>query len=198
MEQLDTDGRDALDRIQITNDAEILSRLRLSAAEAARVCGVTPRQLIYWTRKGIIRTGGTDGEHDFDAPTMERAIRIRDALAGGLSLEKAAQQVDRDQSARTAEVDRLAGLDGDALEAELRQRLARLEERMGTLRYSLPVSLTLARLRRAVALLSRLEISGLFQAAVVSGDAARAVTLRLERAVAELETILVEVGTASR
>ncbi len=198
MDPTETDGRDALDRIQITNDAEILSRLHLSAAEAARACGVTPRQLIYWTRKGLLRPGGADGEHDYDAPTMERAIRIREALAGGLSLEKAAQQVERDQNARTAEVDRLAGLDGDTLEAELRQRLARLEERVGTLRYSLPVSLTLARLRRAVALLSRLEIAGVLQAAVVSGDAARAVTLRLERAVDELETMLAEVGTASR
>ena len=116
----ETDGREALDRIGITNADEILSRLRLSAAEAARACGVTPRQLIYWTRKGLLRQAGADGEQDYDAPTMDRAIRIRQALAGGLSLEKAAQLVERDQSARTAEVDRLAELDGDALELELR------------------------------------------------------------------------------
>ena len=32
-------------RVLVANDGELLGRLRLSAAEAARVCDVTPRQL---------------------------------------------------------------------------------------------------------------------------------------------------------
>jgi len=141
----EADGRDALERIQIANEGEVISRLRLSAAEAARVCAVTPRQLIYWTRKGLVRPAG----------------------------------------------------DGEGLESELRRRLERLEEWVGRLRDALPVSLTLARLRGAVALLTRLETAGALQAASVNGEAAKAVALRLDRAVAELEALLAEVGTAT-
>ncbi len=192
----EADGRDALERIQIANEGEILSRLRLSAAEAARVCVVTPRQLIYWTRKGLLRPAG-DGEHDYDIFAMDRAIRIRQALEKGHSLDKAAQLVERDLVARSAEVDRLPAFDGEGLESELRRRLERLEEWVGRLRHALPVSLTVARLRGAVALLTRLEAAGALQAASANGEAAKAVTLRLDRAVAELEALLGEVGTAT-
>src|SRR5688572_24869094 len=87
--------RDVIARVLIANDGEVLSRLRLSAAEAARVCNVTPRQLIYWTKKGLVKPS-TDGEHDYDVYAMEKVIRIRQALAKGYSLEKAAQLVQRD------------------------------------------------------------------------------------------------------
>ena len=66
------------------------------------------------------------------------------------------------------------------------------------LRYSLPVSLTLARLRRAAALLTRLEFAGTLHATMATDDAAKAFTLRLERAVDDLETMLAEIGTAGR
>ena len=89
------ENRDALARVLIANDGEVLSRLRLSAAEAARVCNVTPRQLIYWTKKGLVKPSA-DGEHDYDVYAMEKVIRIRQALAKGYSLEKAAQLVQRD------------------------------------------------------------------------------------------------------
>ena len=61
----ESDNRDALARILIANDGEVLARLRLSAAEAARVCNVTPRQLIYWTKKGLVKASA-EGDHDYD------------------------------------------------------------------------------------------------------------------------------------
>jgi hypothetical protein len=70
---------DALTQVLIANDGEVLARLRLSAAEAARVCNVTPRQLIYWTKKGLVKPS-TDGDHDYDVFAMEKVIRIRQAL----------------------------------------------------------------------------------------------------------------------
>src|ERR671922_3087202 len=100
------DARDALAQVLIANDGEVLSRLRLSAAEAARVCNVTPRQLIYWTKKGLVRPSA-DGDHDYDVYAMEKVIRIRQALAKGYSLEKAAQIVQRDIGALQSEVQRL-------------------------------------------------------------------------------------------
>src|SRR6267143_3969694 len=97
--------RDVLTRILIANDGEVLARLRLSAAEAARVCNVTPRQLIYWTKKGLVKASA-DGDHDDDVYAMEKVIRIRQSLAKGYSLEKAAQLVNRDISSLQGEIGR--------------------------------------------------------------------------------------------
>src|SRR6267143_567658 len=179
---------EALTQVLIANDGEVLARLRLSAAEAARVCNVTPRQLIYWTKKGLVKPSA-DGEHDYDVYAMEKVIRIRQALEKGHSLEKAAQLVQRDIASLQGEVKRLDDLPAEDLEDELRRRLERLEERVAILRRSLPASLSLARLRRATAELARLEQQGTLQTAGATGEGAKALVLRLGRAVDELEML---------
>jgi DNA-binding transcriptional MerR regulator len=188
----DGDAQDILAQVLIANDGEVIQRLRLSAAEAARVCNVTPRQLIYWTKKGLVKPS-TNDDHDYDVFAMEKVIRIRQALEKGYSLEKAAQVVARDLGALQAEVRRLEGLANEDLEDELRRRFEKLEERVSQLRRTLPASLTIARLRRAVALLARLEAEGTLQNASTNGDIAKALALRLGRAVDELELLLREV-----
>jgi DNA-binding transcriptional MerR regulator len=191
----DGDAQDILAQVLIANDGEVIQRLRLSAAEAARVCNVTPRQLIYWTKKGLVKPS-TNDDHDYDVFAMEKVIRIRQALEKGYSLEKAAQVVARDLGALQAEVRRLEGLANEDLEDELRRRFEKLEERVSQLRRTLPASLTIARLRRAVALLARLEAEGTLQNASANGDIAKALALRLGRAVDELELLLREVHPA--
>src|SRR5207237_5182747 len=188
----ESDSRDALAQVLIANDGEVLSRLRLSAAEAARVCNVTPRQLIYWTKKGLVKASA-DGEHDYDVYAMEKVIRIRQALAKGYSLEKAAALVQRDITSLQTEMKRLDEMPAEDLEDELRRRLERLEERVVQLRRSLPASLSLARLRRATSELARLEEQGTLQTASATGDGAKAMVLRLGKAVDELEMLLREV-----
>ena len=190
----EAENRDALTRILIANDGEVLARLRLSAAEAARVCNVTPRQLIYWTKKGLVKASA-NGDHDYDVYAMEKVIRIRQALAKGYSLEKAAQLVNRDIASLQGEVKRLDDLPSEDLEDELRRRLERLEERVAMLRRSLPASLSLARLRRATAELARLEEQGTLHSAGATGEGAKALVLRLGRAVDELELLLREVSS---
>ena len=191
----DGDAQEILAQVLIANDGEVIQRLRLSAAEAARVCNVTPRQLIYWTKKGLVKPS-TNDDHDYDVFAMEKVIRIRQALEKGYSLEKAAQVVARDLGALQAEVKRLEGLANEELEDELRRRFEKLEERVSQLRRTLPASLTIARLRRAVALLARLEAEGTLQNASANGDIAKALALRLGRAVDELELLLREVQPA--
>ncbi len=183
--------RDILARVLIANDGEVLSRLRLSAAEAARVCNVTPRQLIYWTKKGLVKPS-VDGEHDYDVHAMEKVIRIRQALAKGYSLEKAAQLVQRDLNSLQADAKRLDDLAPEELEGELRRRLEGLEERIGLLRRNLPTSLSVARLRRAVAELARLEAMGELRDGG-NGDTTKSLVMRLGRAVDEIEILLREV-----
>ena len=187
--------QDILSQTLIANDGEVIQRLRLSAAEAARVCNVTPRQLIYWTKKGLVKASPND-DHDYDVFAMEKVIRIRQALEKGYSLEKAAQVVARDLGALQAEVKRLESLANEDLEDELRRRFEKLEARVSQLRRTLPASLTIARLRRAVTLLTRLETEGTLQNASANGDVAKALALRLGRAVDELELLLREVQPA--
>ena len=191
----DRDSQDILAQVLIANDGEVIQRLRLSAAEAARVCNVTPRQLIYWTKKGLVKPS-TNDDHDYDVFAMEKVIRIRQALEKGYSLEKAAQVVSRDLGALQNEVKRLENMANEDLEDELRRRLEKAEERIAQLRRTLPASLTIARLRRAVALLARLEAEGTLQNASANGDIAKALALRLGRAVDELELLLREVQPA--
>ena len=185
------ENRDVLARVLIANDGEVLSRLRLSAAEAARVCNVTPRQLIYWTKKGLVKSSA-DGEHDYDVYAMEKVIRIRQALAKGYSLEKAAQLVQRDLNSMQSDAKRLDDLPPEDLEGELRRRLERLEERVILLRRNLPTSLSVARLRRAVTELARLETMGELREGA-NGEGAKSLVMRLGRAVDELEILLREV-----
>jgi len=167
----------------------------LSAAEAARVCNVTPRQLIYWTKKGLVKPSA-DGEHDYDVYAMEKVIRIRQALAKGYSLEKAAQLVQRDLGSLQADAKRLDDLAPEDLEGELRRRLERLEERVVLLRRNLPTSLSVARLRRAVTELARLETMGELREGA-NGEGARSLVMRLGRAVDELEILLREVQASA-
>ncbi|MEK7861690.1 MAG: MerR family transcriptional regulator, partial [Chloroflexota bacterium] len=155
----------------------------------------TPRQLIYWTKKGLVRPSA-DGDHDYDVYAMEKVIRIRQALAKGYSLEKAAQIVQREIATLQGEVRRLDDMQPEDLEDELRRRLERLEERVGQLRRSLPASLSLARLRRATAELTRLEEDGALHTAGATGEGAKALVLRLGRAVDELELLLREVQSS--
>jgi DNA-binding transcriptional MerR regulator len=191
----DDEAQEILAQVLIANDGEVIRRLRLSAAEAARVCNVTPRQLIYWTKKGLVKPS-TNDDHDYDVFAMEKVIRIRQALEKGYSLEKAAQVVARDLAGLHGEVRRLESLTSEDLEDELRRRFEKLEERVSQLRRTLPASLTIARLRRAVALLARLEAEGTLQSASANGDIAKALALRLGRAVDELELLLREVQPA--
>lgn len=186
---------DALAQVLIANDGEVLARLRLSAAEAARVCNVTPRQLIYWTKKGLVKPSA-DGDHDYDVYAMEKVIRIRQALEKGHSLEKASQVVQREMGALQAEAKRLDEMSPDALEDELRTRLERLESRISELRRQLPASLTIARLRRAVGVLVRLDAQGALNGTHANGESAKSVSLRLGRAIDELELLLREVQPA--
>lgn len=157
---------------------------------------MTPRQLIYWTKKGLVRPSA-DSEHDYDVFAMEKVIRIRQALEKGHSLEKAAQLVHREMTAIQSDVERLATLTAEELEGELRRRLERLEERVAALRSYLPASLGIARLRRAVALLARLEAQGSFPASAQDGEGTKVLALRLGRAADELEQLLHEVPAAA-
>src|SRR5437867_9775733 len=98
--------------------------------------------------------------------------------------------VQRDIGALEAEAKRLDELAPDALEDELRGRLERLESRVGELPRSLPASLTISRLRRAVGLLARLDAQGSLDSSHANGETAKSVALRVGPRIHELELLL--------
>lgn len=67
-----------------------MSRLRLNAQAAARVCGISARQLTYWRSRGLLPA---DGKRAFSVRTLERAIAIRRLLDQGYTLKRAARLV---------------------------------------------------------------------------------------------------------
>src|SRR5438552_14004073 len=80
----------------------LLDKLRLSVGEAARVTGVSVRQLSYWTQKGLVRALGTPTKRLYDFRSLERIALIKQHLAEGYPLEQAAREADRLQRAARA------------------------------------------------------------------------------------------------
>ena len=79
-------------------EAELLSRLRLNATDAARVCGVTVRQLTYWTDRGIVETHDGDNR-TYDLAALRKVVAIKRAMLEGYTLERAAQLVESSNAA---------------------------------------------------------------------------------------------------
>ncbi|MBV9121047.1 MAG: MerR family transcriptional regulator [Chloroflexi bacterium] len=106
----------------------LLDRLRVSVGEAARLTGVSVRQLSYWTQKGLVRALGAPTKKRYDMRALERIALIKRHLNEGYALDEAARQAERLQ--RSARASRLA-LDPQELVA---QQVAELEELVGYLK----------------------------------------------------------------
>ncbi|MHB8620012.1 MAG: MerR family transcriptional regulator [Chloroflexota bacterium] len=111
----------------------LLSKLRLSVGEAARISGISVRQLGYWTEKGLVKATGTPSRKRYDFRALERIALIKHFLNEGYSLEEAASQTATwlkarplgDAEARDVILQHLGEL--DRLVASLRQRLVDAE-----------------------------------------------------------------------
>ncbi|UCC67690.1 MAG: hypothetical protein JSV79_11305 [Armatimonadota bacterium] len=86
--------------------SELLKNLRLTTGKAAEFCGVSRRQLCYWTDTGIVSAveekGGDDDDggdggarrtYDFDA--LHKVLLIKRALEHSAGLRRAAREVDQ-------------------------------------------------------------------------------------------------------
>jgi len=78
--------------------AEIFGRLRLTAGKAAELCGITRRQLCYWTDKGIIPccTGGNNRDplrriYDFNG--LSKALMLKRIMDEGRGLRRAVREL---------------------------------------------------------------------------------------------------------
>ncbi|HEX6512635.1 MAG TPA: MerR family transcriptional regulator [Chloroflexota bacterium] len=139
-----------------TLQEHVLGKLRLSIGEAARVTGVSVRQLNYWTQKGLVRALGTPGKKRYDFRALERISLIKRHLNEGYPLDEAARQAERWQ--RTAHAAALL----DEPREVIAQRLADLEELVAYLRKRLAQGAPQAQLAQTASRLSQLDLAALF------------------------------------
>jgi DNA-binding transcriptional MerR regulator len=140
-----------------TIQEHLLDKLRLSIGEAARITGVSVRQLSYWTQKGLVRTLGTPGKKRYDFRALERISLIKRYLNEGYPLEEAAQEADRWQHAARAAMLMLEP------QQVIAQRLAELEELVSYLRKRLAQGAPQAQLAQTASRLSRLDLDAIFE-----------------------------------
>jgi DNA-binding transcriptional MerR regulator len=136
------------DVVEPIDPESLLQQLKLTTGKAAQFCGVSRRQLCYWTDTGIISSAeGEESDdsarrtYDFDA--LHRVLLIQQALEHSPGLRRAAREVDQYLAARRRRAEDLANSieqkrddflteQAEALEAlaaKIREQLPRVQDR---------------------------------------------------------------------
>jgi len=147
----------------LIDEEEVLSRLALSATEAARVCGVTVRQLTYWTDKGIVGTAAGESR-SYGLGSLRKALLIRQAMETGQALEKAVAAVDARLAQKARDRAEADARPAEALREALERRLEGLGRQIEALRERLALHLGLSRLRGAMAALDGSDVEARLRA----------------------------------
>ena len=72
---------------------EALPDLTLNIAQTAALCGISVRQLGYWTRQGYVTAQGRGARRTYGLEAVRRVLAIRKAMDGGASLRQALRLV---------------------------------------------------------------------------------------------------------
>ncbi len=72
---------------------EALPDLTLNIAQTAALCGISVRQLGYWTRQGYVTAQGQGARRTYGLVAVRRVLAIRKAMDGGASLRQALRLV---------------------------------------------------------------------------------------------------------
>lgn len=169
----------------LPEEERALCRLWLNATDAAKVCGITVRQLTYWTDKGIIPSSSHNGR-SYSIAALDKAMAIDRAMAGGLTLEKAARQVERSARAAGArEGNPSTGVVGE---------IDGLVSLLGVYRRSLSAHLAMANFRRAAAALVAIEIDRALAGAEDPGEVGRLLAARLNAVAGAVDGAAREIG----
>lgn len=71
-----------------------LPDLTLNIAQTASLCGVSVRQLGYWTKQGYITASGRGARRLYGPDALRRILAIRHAMKNGLSLRQSLRALD--------------------------------------------------------------------------------------------------------
>lgn len=79
---------------------EALSDLTLNIAQTATLCGISVRQLGYWTRQGYVTAQGRGARRTYGLDAVRRVLAIRKTMDSGLSLRQALRQISPAESTK--------------------------------------------------------------------------------------------------
>ena len=85
-------GRGAPPRLPPVDREALWRRLALTKAQVARLAGVSRRQMIYWSSKGLL---GDPARRTFDGSAVEKVALIKAALDRRHTLSMAAEMAER-------------------------------------------------------------------------------------------------------
>jgi DNA-binding transcriptional MerR regulator len=162
--------------------SKLLERLELGIGQAAQLCGVSIRQLSYWTDKEIVKPTEKGGSRTYDYQAIEKVYLIKQALDQGYSLEGAVQEATTYLARRDRKQKKVAGMP----EAELRKLAAerpdRLRQFAGRIRRGLRTYRVSGDLGRLVASVSGFErLIAFLEANPYTVNTARQIALRVGR-----------------
>lgn len=72
---------------------EALPDLALNIAQTAALCGVSVRQIGYWTRQGYVAASGQGARRTYGVESIHRVLAIRKAMEAGASLRQSLRQL---------------------------------------------------------------------------------------------------------
>ncbi len=94
---------------------EALPDLTLNIAQTAALCGISVRQLGYWTRQGYVSAAGRGARRAYGLDAIRRVLAIRKAMDAGSSLRQSLRGLPADTPAAPPPLDLPAALDAPAL-----------------------------------------------------------------------------------
>lgn len=190
-------NRDGIKPIDLS---EALHRLQLGIGSAARLCGVSIRQLSYWTDKGIFSSDG-DAEKTkskaakkkllrsrlYDFAAIEKACLIKQGLDLGFGLEAAVAEAEAFLARKQDQEKRLHRLASGELAKQVSLTTTALGDLAERIRRGLRTYRVSGDLGRMAASSKGLEkIISFFEANPFTVNTARQIALRLGRDVAEV------------
>jgi DNA-binding transcriptional MerR regulator len=138
-----SEEKDVLEPIE---PAALLQQLKLTTGKAAQFCGVSRRQLCYWTDTGIVSSIESEDEDDsddaarrsYDFDALHRVLLIQQALKHTPGLRRAAREVEQHLAARRRRADELATSIEQKREDFLTEQADMLENLGNKIREQLP------------------------------------------------------------
>jgi len=162
--------------------SKLLERLELGIGQAAQLCGVSIRQLSYWTDKGIIKPSDQGSSRTYDRAAIEKVCLIKQALDQGYSLEGAVAEAGAFLAQHSSDQDALMAMDEVELRKLVLSRAERLNQFADRIRRGLRTYRVSGDLGRLVASVNGLEkLIAFLEANPYTVNTARQIALRVGR-----------------
>jgi DNA-binding transcriptional MerR regulator len=162
--------------------SKLLEHLELGIGQAAQLCGVSIRQLSYWTDKGILQPTDQGGSRTYDYAAIEKVCLIKQALDQGYSLEGAVAEAETFLAQRHKEQQSLLSMADVDLRKLVLARAEKLHQFADRIRRGLRTYRVSGDLGRLVASVNGLEkLIAFLEANPYTVNTARQIALRVGR-----------------